>query len=75
MKMLKRIFLPSQMVLLLMLLLGSSTASFSANSSLPEIDIQEASQDPDITSHLNEQVVNLYDYVLPSQKDIFFTKG
>lgn len=75
MKMLKRISLPPRLVLLLMLLMGSSTTSFSANSlSLPKVS-SEDQQDSGFTSQLEEQVVNLYDFILPAQKVTFFDKG
>ena len=74
MKMLKRVFLPSRMVLLFMLLLGSSTISFSANSlSLPKVSPEDP-QGSEFNSQLEEQVVNLYDFILPVQKISFFGK-
>ncbi|MFD2516641.1 hypothetical protein [Salinimicrobium flavum] len=73
--MLKRLFLPSQMVLLFLLLFGSSTGSFSANFIFSVNGIQEAQHDSNVTSLIDDQVVNLGDSILPAQKTIFFLKG
>lgn len=63
------------MVLLLLFLFGSSHSSFSANSIFPENESGEVQQGSNVTSQIDEQVVNLYDSILPAHDIIFFLKG
>ena len=76
MKMHKGSTIPLQVVLFLLMLLGSTSSfSFSAYTDIPEAEISKDNQEDLCISIIGEQVQQLYDSVLPVQKNILFLKG
>ena len=75
MKLLKINFMPLRSVLLFLLLLGSSNWLSSANESLPTSEDQIDQRQIISETLVGEQVDNLCDFILPTQKSLLFIKG
>lgn len=74
MKMLKNIYFPSRMVFLFLLLFGSSTTVISANLDSQILSEPETHQEL-IDIPPGEQVNEIFDFVLPFQKNLQVLKG
>lgn len=75
MKMLNTILIPPKVVLLFLVLLGSSNLLFSANQGFSHYANQEDQQLLISSSLLGEQVNGLYDSILPFSKNLLYVKG
>lgn len=74
MNMLKIIFISPRVILLFLMLLGSSSSVVSANEIYQNFSGKEVQQEI-ISPSLGEQINNLFDSVLPYQKNLLFVKA
>ncbi len=74
MKMLEKYLLPKRMILVLLMLIGNSGIAFSAHSGI--LDLYEVQEDRPVlqASEVEEQAGDLFDSVLPTQKNLLFSK-
>ncbi|WP_029033168.1 hypothetical protein [Salinimicrobium terrae] len=75
MKMLKNIFISPRVVLLFLMLFGNSNSIFSANQGFLTSEDRDGLQELISTPLAGEEVENLFDFILPSQKSLVFVKG